>query len=293
MSSKKVKYPVCILFTNVLKSGWVQKAWKSEPDGVILDLEDSIPVGLKSEARVAAADVSKEPGLNWVLRINSHSSGLWKEDLSEALTENTAIVLLPKAESSEEVRDVELFMGKVFERKGIKADVPFIIPTIETAKGLSKVEDIALSSSYIMTLSFGIADFIRDLRFISEPSEMALTYARFRISVACRAANLLPPHDSPYLTLDDPSGLRKEANAAKELAYGGKHAIHPSQVPIIKDAFNIDEKQLKGAKRIVEEFEKAIKTGVAAIKVDGKMVDYPVYHKAQQLLNYSKELVVD
>ncbi|MCL4334160.1 MAG: CoA ester lyase [Candidatus Thermoplasmatota archaeon] len=271
------------MFTPVLKEGWASKAWQASPDGVILDLEDSIPLDRKKEARTAAAEITREPGLDWFIRINSHASGIWKEDLKVALNENVVGILIPKVESSSQVKEIVDFTIKLMVKKSMSNSRPFFIPILESAKGIMNISDIAGNNKGILTLAFGAADFVRDMGFLSTPDNGAVNTVKFLIAMAARAAGLEPPHDSPYFSVDDEEGLRKEATLAKTLAYGGKHAIHPSQVKVIQDVFRVDPEDLKEARKIIEEFDRANERGIASIKVDGKMVDYPIYHRAKEL----------
>lgn len=274
----------CLLFTPVLKEGWASKAWRALPDGVILDLEDSIPLDRKKEAREAASELTSESNLNWFLRINSYASNMWKEDLDIALNDNVVGILIPKVESASQIREIANFASKLEERKNRKSQKSFFIPIIESSKGVTNLVKVASASERIHTLAFGLADFVNDIGFLSSPDEGAINMLKFKLTIVARATGLMPPHDSPYFNLQDEEGLKEEVLKTKALGYGGKHAIHPSQVKIIKDVFKVDEDQLKYAKKVVKEFEKANAAGVASIKVDGKMVDYPIYYHAKMLL---------
>ncbi len=283
MKSCLTRSYTCLLFTPVLKEGWASKAWRSSPDGVILDLEDSIPLDRKKEARIASAEITSEPGLDWFIRINSHASRIWKEDLKVAFNENIVGILIPKIESLDQIKEIVDFTSKLEVQKGIKNPRPFFIPILESAKGIINIEKIAGASERILTLAFGAADFASDMGFLSTPDSNAINSVKFRIAMVARATGLMPPHDSPYFSVNDEEGLREEATVAKSLAFGGKHAVHPSQVKTIKDVFRVDSEDLREARKIIEEFDRANKKGIASIKVDGKMVDYPIYYRAKKL----------
>ena len=274
----------CLLFTPVLKEGWAEKAWNWQPDGVILDLEDSIPESDKDKARKMAKLISNNSPKNWFLRINSIGSGHWEEDLHIALTTNIAGILIPKVENPEDVTKIHKFLTESVFTFSNSHDLPVLVPIIETALGLENVMRIATSSPLIYTLAFGAADFTNDIWLEGNPSRAVLEHAKFRISIASRAAGLYSPHDSPYFKLEDADGLLQEVLEAKTLAFGGKYAIHPSQIKVIKDNFRPTNEEMKRALTIVSMFENGLKEGKAAIRVNNEMVDYPIFKKAKNLI---------
>lgn len=281
-----MKYPVCMLFSPSLKEGWAAKAWKYNPDAVIVDLEDSVPETLKKEARTAAINITSQKGLPWFLRINSYSSGFMEDDVSEVLNPNIAGIIVPKVSEPREVRRIESLLAKQVKDHRI-SNFPMVIPTIETALGLENAFNIAKSSKIIFTLSFGIADLMNDLQLRETLSTSVVNGVKFRLVTAAKAANLKAPQDSPTLNIADKEGLQRDARQSLSLGFGGKHAVHPSQIKIIKDAFAITEQELEKARHIVTSFETAIRSGIAAINVDGEMVDYPVYLRAKRILSIS------
>lgn len=284
VASREEMTLTCLLFTPVLKDGWASKAWRYHPDGVILDLEDSIPLNLKKEARESSRQISSEPNLNWLIRINSYTSGVWKEDLRTALNDNIVGILIPKVESPLQIEEMASFTSKLEAKENRKSPKAFFIPIIESSKGVTNLVGISGASDRILTLAFGAADFVNDMGFLSMPDRFAINSLKFRIAVVARAAGLKPPHDSPFFNIYDEKGLIEETLQAKALAYGGKHAIHPLQVKVIKDLFKVDEDELREAKKVVKEFEEANMKGIASVQVEGKMVDYPIYYRAKKLL---------
>jgi citrate lyase subunit beta/citryl-CoA lyase len=52
----------------------------------------------------------------------------------------------------------------------------------------------------------------------------------------------------------------------------------------VKQAYAVPEKEVQYYTRVVSEFDAALKTGAAAIVVDGKLVDYAMYQRAKRVL---------
>ena len=274
----------CLLFTPVLKDGWAEKAWQWDPDGIILDLEDSIPDNDKKRARIKAREISEKHESKWFLRINSVESGLWEEDLHVALNRNICGILVPKSEKPQDIIRVDETVNRVFSDLYNVHDIPMLIPIVETSLGLEKAFKVATSTPNIHTLAFGAADFAKDLLISGTPAPKLMDLAKFRIVVASRAAGLSSPHDSPFFNVEDENGLLQEVMSAKSMAFGGKHAIHPSQIKIIKDNFRPSHGEINWALDVVTKFEEALQSGSAAIRVNNEMVDYPVYRRAKRIV---------
>jgi citrate lyase subunit beta/citryl-CoA lyase len=49
--------------------------------------------------------------------------------------------------------------------------------------------------------------------------------------------------------------------------------------------------ELEQARRVVEAFEEAEASGLASIQVDGRFIDYPLYHRARHRLQLYEALV--
>ena len=95
---------------------------------------------------------------------------------------------------------------------------------------------------------------------------------------------LMPPHDRVYLHFRDLEGLRCESELASNLGFGAKHAIHPEQITAIRESFRPTKSQIIWAKKAIEAFEQSEVRGVAAIRVKGQFVDYPIAARARRII---------
>lgn len=246
------------------------KAIRSGAEAICIDLEDAVAASQKATAREAALGFLRAPRVSTTfvcLRLNALSTADGLRDLlALAETSGADAVLLPKVESPDEVRLAA----------GICAGRQSWIPLIETAIGLSRVEDIARAAPDLAALMFGGADFSADVgtTFTAE----ALVYARQRIVCAAALARR-PAIDSPFLDIADAAGLAQSARDALMLGFACKSAIHPSQIETIHSAFAPDAQEIARARRIVE-----AGAGGGAIRVDGRMVDGPVLEAARRVL---------
>ena len=259
-----------------------------EADAIIFDMEDAVPIDDKETARWFARDAIKElkdVGHFVVVRVNSISSNLIEDDLKAAVQKGVDAVMLPKAESRDDVLTLEDMLLREERAKGLE---PIgIIPLIESARGVLNANEIALASRRVMALAFGAADYLRDLGrsyFTLSPEEYELLFPRVQIVLAARNANVYAV-DTPYLGLIiDLEGLAREAKIALNLGFGGKMCIHPSHIRVINEVFTPSEKEVELAKKITSAYEEAIKQGLGASSVEGKMIDKATYDQAKQLL---------
>jgi citrate lyase subunit beta/citryl-CoA lyase len=155
---------------------------------------------------------------------------------------------------------------------------------IETARGLVGVDEIAAASARLSRLMFGAVDLAADMGIEMDDSGGATAQARFAIARASRAARLHAPLDTAFTDIADPDALRATSLRARALGYSGKTCIHPSQVAVVNEVFSTSAAELAWAQKVVIAFEEAEAQGLAAFKLDGEMIDYPVVERARKLL---------
>jgi len=268
---------------------------RSKADIVVLDMEDAVPIGEKETARWLVREFLKEErgkfGGEVFVRVNSPTTGLLEDDLEFTVVEGLDGVVLPKTERVEDIEYLEERLQRLEGERGLEE--VRIIPLIESAMGVERSLEIALSSRRICALSFGMGDFLRDLgRSVSDLSsdEIELLYAKSKVSVASAAARV-PALDTPFLGLIiDRKGVRRQALLARRLGYKGKYAIHPSHIPIINEVFTPSEKEVREAEEIVKAYEEAVRRGLGAASHRGMMIDRMNYEQAKALLEMVREI---
>jgi citrate lyase subunit beta/citryl-CoA lyase len=241
------------------------KVFQAGADAVILDLEDAVPPRYKARARALVAEVlTSHPAL---VRVNAPGGADCAADLA-AVAGKAAGIRVPKCESAADITWVAR-----------RAPGAPLICAIETARGLLAAEGIAAVPG-VQQLGIGGVDLQRDLH--TGGGNLATLYARSHLVVVSRAAGLPPPIDSVYPHINDDTGLRDEAQFARQLGYFGKNAIHPRQIPILHDVFTPSEEDLDWAHTVLDAFDAA--GGAACRLPDGEFVDVPVAARAQRLL---------
>jgi citrate lyase subunit beta/citryl-CoA lyase len=221
--------------------------------------------------------------------VNGLTTGLTKEDLKFAIREGVDGIMLPKSESKEDILELKRLMKR--EEKEKELAKIGIIPLLETAKGILNAYEIASVSDRVLAISFGAADYMRDFGrsyFTMSPDESELLYARSRLAVAARTAEVLAV-DTPFLgVITDKEGLVRESKIASSLGFNGKLCIHPMHIEPINRVFSPSEKDVDSARKIVKEYGEAKARGAGATSVEGRMVDEATYKMAKETLMISE-----
>lgn len=274
-----------LLFVPATSERKIDKAYAGTADGVIVDLEDAVAISEKPAARQALAAIvaAPRPRPTWV-RINASSTAYCYQDLLAVCIPGVFGVVLPKVESAEEVRMIDWIMCQLEAERDLPQRGIVLMPIIETARGLAAVAAIAPASPRLRRLMFGAVDLAADLSIDLGDDAGATTQARFAIACASRAAGIEAPMDTAFTDIANVAALRATTERARSLGYRGKCCIHPSQVQVVNDVFTPTAPELAWATRVVDAFAVAEKNGLAALTLDGQMIDYPVVERARRLL---------
>lgn len=273
-----------LLFVPATSERKLERAFASAADGVIVDLEDAVALAEKPAARRALAALAAMPRrLPLYVRVNAAGTPFCYPDLLAATAAGIAGIMLPKAESAEEIKAVDWLLGQLEAERGLPPGGCALLPIVETARGLRALDAIAGAAARIRRLVFGAVDLALDLN--AELDDEAMAPARLAIAAASRAASLEAPLDTAFVAIKDAEGLRASAARARALGFSGKACIHPAQIDVVNAVFSPTTQELERAARIVAAFERAEASGQAAIALDGQMIDYPVVAQARRLLS--------
>jgi citrate lyase subunit beta / citryl-CoA lyase len=279
---------ITMLFTPGTAEDKLAKIPRTAADAFILDLEDSVATARKQEARRSVARTIGAIGDKECLyvRINALDTPYFADDLEGLIGPGLTGIDIPKVSTADDVRVVDRLISHYERRSALPPGTIELMATIETAAGLGNIEEIARSTPRLRCLCFGATDFALDLGLRQSGSWAGetLAYARVKLVVTSRACGLDAPHDSVYPNYQDIEGLRAAATRGRELGFGGMHAIHPAQLPVIAAAYAVSDEEVTRARKVVSEFSAAVSQGTAAIGLDGQLVDYPVLYHAQRLL---------
>lgn len=265
-----------------------KKAIGTDADAVIIDLEDAVPIAEKESTRPLVREVlDNHPDRRMYVRINALTTQYAKEDLEAVVSRNLTGIMLPKVESPEDILDIDRLLTGLEKGNGLTAGSLEVISICETAKGLEELYHIVSAKpvfNRIATVAFGAADYTLDLGINLTREGRELEYPRVRIPIACRAAGITPPLDTPWMVdLKDIEGLIADAKKAKACGFQGKLLIHPNQIEPCHDIFTPSQEEIAYATKVIEAFEEAEREGKAAIQLEGKFIDYPVVEKSRRI----------
>ena len=272
----------------------MQKALESGADAVIFDLEDSVPIANKADARAlvakaiagaAAGAGGSRPAI--FVRVNGTVTGLLADDLAAAVRPGLDAVLLPKAESVEEVRSLAAALGRQEAATGMKEGAVEIVLQLESALGVYRGFDLIKASPRVASVTIGVArdgDLQTDLACGWSIEGPELLYARSKVLLDARAAGIVQPLDGVFSDLDDEDGLLRDSRLSARLGYVGRTVIHPKQIAPVRQAYAVPKEEVAYYQRVVTEFEAGERAGTGAIVVNGKMVDYAMYQRARRVL---------
>ncbi len=254
-----------------------------KPDGIILDLEDSVAPAEKDAAQLLVRNVLRQVnfyGVERMVRINQLPQGL--HDLKFIVPHNVHVILIPKCESAEQVNQVDLEVQKILKANKIISKIS-LMPIVETALGAIRAYEIASASPNVMALTIGLEDYTADIGAPRTNEGRESFWARCQVVNAARAAGVLPI-DTVFSDISDMDGLRNSVLEARALGFEGKGCIHPRQIKVINEAFAPEEAEIVKAKNIVLAFEKAEANGLGVVSLGSKMIDPPVVKRAQRTL---------
>jgi len=267
----------------------IEKAFNTEADVIIIDLEDAVPLSEKESSRSNVREkVIQFANRIILVRVNALGSPFIKGDLDETIVEGVNGIILPKVEKADDIHDINKLLLEVEKNRTLPDGSIRIFPLIESAAAVQHVYNIVSTKTKpqrIYTVAFGAADYTLDMGIEMTMEGNELFYARSRIAIACRAAGIAPPVDTPFMIdLKNTDALISDARRAKELGFQGKLVIHPNQVEPCNRIFSPLPEEIKMAKKIVKAFEESEAAGVAAIQLEGKFIDYPVVKRSKNIL---------
>ncbi|MER9408200.1 CoA ester lyase [Mesorhizobium caraganae] len=274
-----------LLFVPAHVPRFVETAHERGADGVILDLEDSVPQDQKGEARRQLPEsVTKvaRKGASVLVRVN-HGLRALAADLDAAVMAGVDVLVLPKTDSAEWVLEIANAVSELERERNLPLGRIGFLAQIETPGALQRLAAIASAHPRMVAMALGPEDFSAAVGGVPE-FDLLLT-PNLSVLFAARAAGLLPLGFIGSIgELSDTGKLREAAIHARRLGFVGALAIHPTQVAILNEAFSPSPQELEWARRVVAAENDAATRGLSAFSLSGKMIDPPVVRRAHETL---------
>ena len=287
-----------LLFVPGHREGWPAKAVAAGADGVILDLEDSVPAGMKQEARKIVADsirflAAGDRKVGVYVRLNALESGIAGDDIEAVTIEGLDGYVLPKTYGERDIVQFDALVTHYERRNGVPHGTVEFILSLETAQAYSACERMITASPRVATLFAGTAknaDVSRSIGFEFTPGGIETLYLRSRAVLATRTAGLEFPIVGIWEDLKDLEGARRFAEQNRQLGFRGWVLIHPSHIAIANEVFTPSADDVAYYTGLIEAFEKAEAAGIAATQYEGHHIDYAHVKTARQVIALHKTL---
>ena len=274
-----------ILFVPVTSDRFLAKAHLRGADAIQLDLEDSVPLDAKHEARTrlpAAVEQLAAHGLDVTVRINRP----WLdaiEDLRVAVRPGVKAITLPKVDDAGHVRALDELVGELERQAGLPVGAIGFMLLIESPTALPRLAELACACPRVVAMTLGPEDYALAAGCTTDPE--SLMVASMLVAQAASAAGIKAlGFVGSIAGFDDLEQFEQVIAQARRLGFTGAQVIHPAQVPILNRQFSPSEQELAWAEKILVATEQATAQGLAAFAVDGKMVDRPIIERARRIL---------
>jgi malyl-CoA/(S)-citramalyl-CoA lyase len=299
----------CQLFGPGSRPALFEKMAASAADVINLDLEDSVAPDDKPTARanVIAAIGDVDWGTKTLsVRINGLDSPWWYRDVVDLLEqagERLDLIMIPKVGCAADIYAVDALVSSIEAAMGRKKRIGFEV-IIESAAGITHVEEIAKASPRLQAMSLGAADFAASMgmqttgiggtqesyymhrdgaKYWSDPWH----WAQAAIVAACRTHGVLPV-DGPFGDFSDDEGFRAQARRSATLGMVGKWAIHPKQVALANEVFTPSDAAVIEAREILAAMVAAKASGQGATVYKGRLVDIASIKQAEVIVKQAE-----
>jgi len=266
--------------------GMLQNIPVFDADGVMIDLEDAVPLAEKDSARILARSFLQafpKRSREIFVRINGLDTKYALDDLREVLPARPDGIRLPKADDPEVVERLDTLLTEYEEKLGLDIGFFSIVPSIESAVGVLNCVKTATASHRIVALAFGAEDYTASTEIQRTRTGDELLGARMQIVWAARAAGL-QAIDSVFADANDMEGLRADTELVKRLGFTGKSLVNPRQIAVVHEVFRPTGEEIEHALEVMEAIKKAREMGTGVISLRGRMVDAPVVKRAARTI---------
>ena len=288
----------------------------TKSDILLGNLEDAIAVENKEAARAGLVRVGREADLGetalWT-RVNSLESPWALDDITTLVTEigdRLSVIMVPKVEGPWDIHYVDRLLAQLEARAGLERPI-LVHAILETALGVTNLEEIAQASPRMQGMSFGPADLAASRRMkttrvggghpgyrvLSDPDpsdpeaprpsaqQDLWHYSIGRMVDACTATGILPYY-GPFGDIRDLAGCEAQFRAAFLMGCVGAWSLHPAQIDVAKKVFSPDPDEVIFARKVIE----AIPDGRGVHMIDGKMQDDATWKQCRVMVDLAEML---
>ncbi len=281
-----------LMFVPAHNQKLLDSSLRRDADVLLLDIEDSVPVVDKQQARDNIKEFVARPEAQGKLifpRVNDRESGELLKDLYQLTIPGITGFMYPKSTKEEDV----YFVGKLLETIEYEKNIPMgtfkLIPLIETAGAIVEIKEICTACNRVIAVAFGCEDYVTDLGGKHDYDGQSIFYARNAIVNAARATGVLPI-DTVHIKVHDLEDLEKNLILAKNLGFEGMLVLNPKELPLVNQYFSPSEEEVAWAEEMVQLTEEAKAEGKGVAVKEGKFIGPPMLKMAEKILDKSRKI---
>ncbi len=282
------------LFVPGSRASWLDKVPAYGADAIILDLEDSVPLASKDEARnIVASRIAMlaAAGQRVFVRINKSAFLYSMKDLEAVVVPGVEGIVLSKPNGPEDIDMASLMVSEAETLNGLAVGSLVLVPTLETARSIQFAHEIALRPR-VAALACAAArngDVARSVGFQWTREGLESLHFKSAVVIAARAAGKMPI-TGLWQEVHDLEGLRLAALAHRRLGFVGELILHPSNVPVVNAAYSPTPEDIAYYEGMIKAFDTAQALGRAAVIYDGEHVDYAHVKTAREIVAQARSM---
>ena len=253
-------------------------------DCCVVDLEDGTPPADKASARAGlarlVAEVRSRPLAGALtVRVNEPGSEHYLDDLAAAWAADVDGIVVPKLEAVEQLWPALQHLRRR-EREAPRAEPRFIVGGLESIRG---VMHSAALCPHVAAVYFGAEDLASELGARRTADSLEVLYARSQVLLHAKAARIVAI-DQAVVEIRDDRHFEVDANTGRNLGYDGKICLLPRQVEVANRVFRPGDAEIEHARRLIARYDEATAAGIGTIDFEGRMIDGPLYKRAQRIV---------
>ena len=279
------------LFVPAMNDRFIEKGASCHADALIIDLEDSVLAQHKDEARARVRAIAarlRRSDVDVVVRINRPFSQAVR-DIEASVGPDVSAIMVSKTESAEHLAYLSEVICEGEDRHSIPLGRTSLVPLLESAAAIRNMDDICRAPR-VISVACGDEDLSADLGCPAVSRTIAMVKYSLVISAAragCHPIGLI----GTIAEFKDLDTYRGYLALSKEAGLQGTLCIHPSQVEPANAAFSPDESEVKRAGQIIRASHDARERGLAAVQLDGRMIDAPIVRRAEGVVRRAEDIL--
>ena len=280
-----------LLFVPAMNDRFIETAASCRTDALIIDLEDSVLAEHKVEARARVRTIAarlRRSDVDVLVRINRPFSQAVR-DIEASVGPDVSAIMVSKTESAEHLAHLGEVVVEVEHRCSIPLGQTSLVPLLESAAAVGNMDDICRAAR-VTAVACGDEDLSADLGCPATSQTVAMVKYSLVASAAragCHPIGLI----GTIAEFKDLGAYEGFLALSKAAGLQGTLCIHPSQLEPANTAFSPSESEVKRAERIIKAYHDACERGLAAVQLDGRMVDAPIVRRAENIVRRAADIL--